>query len=141
MQIFGIAKAIGEGDSFTRTPDKDELEFEGFDLSPLIQREYHPLNKGYMSSVTNGVATYTNRKGSQVSDGINTTITSLAEPLLTSRFISCDRVQKKKTTVSCTVVLSRAKKPQMVYGESKAMFSQTVTAVAESCIEVKKKKK
>lgn len=146
VKLMKLVEVFGNNGSFNRVLDKEELEFEGLDLSSLITRD-QPVSGGHRMNLTNGIGTYRNKKGNSEKDGISTGINKLPG-IVTIRSISCDRDRKmkgdgsvKSEKITCSSVIARNQSPEVIYGKSSGFFTQPVSAVKEECIPTKKKKK
>ena len=145
-RLMQLVQELDKSQAFSRTLEKEELEFEGLDLSSTLSNRY-PINGGYRSSMMNGMASYTNRKGGKVQDGISTHLDKLAG-IVTMRAVTCDRDRKVKSDgevksekIVCAVVLSKNAKPEILYGEAKGFFSSSIVAPKDPCFKEAPKKK
>ena len=146
QNLMKLVEVFGNSGPFSRTLEKEELEFEGLDLSSLVSG-HQPVNGGSRLNLANGIGTYRNKKGSSEKDGISTGINKLSG-IVTLRNISCDRERKlkndgtvKNEKIVCTTVLSRNISPEIIYGKGQGFFNNLIESVKEECIPVKKKKK
>ena len=144
-KLYQLVKIIDET-AFKRTLEKEELEFEGLDLSSLLSDRY-PVNGGNRSTLINGLGSYRNKKGGREQDGVSTSITKLPG-IVTIRSISCDRDRKVKSDGSvkseknnCVSVISRNTNPEVIYGKATSFFTNSIESVKDTCFQVKKKKK